>query len=69
MWRNETNADIKEREAAANKVLDDFRLHTRTKEQPMINIFQHPIIVKLEEKKVHLAGNDEAYTSGSCCIC
>jgi len=57
MWRNETNADIKEREAAANEVLDAFRLHTRAKEQPMLDVFQHLIIAELEEKQeAHLVG-------------
>ncbi len=57
MWKNETKADIKEREAAANEILDNFHLHTRAPKQPMLDVFQHPIIAELEEKQeAHLAG-------------
>ena len=54
----------------ANEVLDGFRLHTRAKEQPMLDVFQHPIIAEFEEKQeVHLAGNHETDTTCSfCCI-
>jgi hypothetical protein len=54
----------------ADEALDGFRLHTRAKEQPMLEVFQHPIIAELVEKQeVHLAGNDETDTTCSfCCI-
>lgn len=56
-----TDEILFEREAAANEVLDDFRLHTRAYKQPMLDVFQHPIIAEFEEKQeVHLTGNDEA---------
>jgi hypothetical protein len=58
------------RESAANEALDRFHLQTRAKNQPMLDVFQHPIMVEIEEKQeVPLAGNDEGDTLCSfCCI-
>jgi len=56
-----TDEIIREREAAANEVLDAFHLHTRVNEQPMLDVFQHPIIEELEEKQeAHLAGGTKS---------
>ena len=65
MWKNETKAGIKEREAAANEVLDDFRLHTRVHKQPMLNVLQHQIIAELEKKQAaHLVGRAKPTRTG-----
>jgi len=65
-----TDEILFEREATANEVLDDFCLQTRAKNQPMLDVFQHPIMAEFEEKQeVHLAGNDESDTiCNLCCI-
>lgn len=45
-----TDKILFEREAAANDALDDLCLNTRATKQPMLDVFQHPILVADDQK-------------------